>query len=572
MTRLYASRLSSPDTDRSALPPPSKQGRYDSPGLAPTLSLVVGCPGASVMSLPDDILLLIISFVGVNDIVALRMTSKRFAAVSNLRWVWSDALKRHVIDRNIPIPGYPGDLKSLSSKDLEIRALHATRFQENWCSNRPRTKRCFQFNVDDSDDADANAAGASLTREHPAPVSHVLFVPGSNGELIITVSGTSCITCWEVPLSGSESFIVAESKMPKNHIIDGIAVNTDPKSEGLLAVTWIVPSPTTTGAIQSGTIEMWMLDRFHGRFVTINSRQSPHRFSPLHGLHGDWLILADPVANWHWRKGLFYVLNWGNIHQSPAPDGVLCTKFVRGYLLIIRQSHIHLLPLHHLLHPDSKTKPQPELMTGAYLHMPGVGDAAVIVEHKLSEAEEAEWMFNPVSILMRISEGGFDVIRKYDLIPRPVLPDSEREGSGDDAGGAALAQTPCNFMPSQTWPVAPSCTNLIVGENGKGLWTETRNITTSQSTYPARCMIGFDLNAELVRPPPATTGGKNEHPSRGYWKFNFVVREREMYAARVGMGEVARRQYRITTSALEDTVGRIALGSRDGKVEVVDLV
>ena len=54
------------------------------------------------------------------------------------------------------------------------------------------------------------------------------------------------------------------------------------------------------------------------------------------------------------------------------------------------------------------------------------------------------------------------------------------------------------------------------------------------------------------------------------WKHEFVVRKHPLYAPRVGTGEAAHKKYRIMSVALEDTVGRVAVGCRDGKVQILD--
>jgi hypothetical protein len=106
-------------------------------GLVPdsiiSTSSIISCrPSPGLTSLPDDVLLLVISLIGVEDILALRMTSKRFSSVTKQRWVWSDVLKHHVVDKRLPVPAFIADLKSLSAKELESRAIHASRFDRNW--------------------------------------------------------------------------------------------------------------------------------------------------------------------------------------------------------------------------------------------------------------------------------------------------------------------------------------------------------------------------------------------------------------------------------------------------------
>lgn len=218
-------------------------------------SSIISChpsPGPGFTSLPDDVLLLVISLIGVEDILALRMvcthdlestqignrsqtssqTSKRFISVTKQRWVWSDALKYHVIDRRLPVPAFIADLKSLSAKELEVRAIHASRFHRNWCSPHPSPRRNVDFPIRELITEDDSSL--QLSKDHPHPISQVLFPPGYNGELLITVEKNR-VTCWEIPFEGTEAFLVAERHLP-DCVIDGLVVNDDPDSEAMLIV------------------------------------------------------------------------------------------------------------------------------------------------------------------------------------------------------------------------------------------------------------------------------------------------------------------------------------------------
>lgn len=91
---------------------------------------------------------------------------------------------------------------------------------------------------------------------------------------------------------------------------------------------------------------------------------------------------------------------------------------------------------------------------------------------------------------------------------------------------------------------------------------ETQNLTCGHSTFPVRCFVGFDATSHLV---PA-----QESQSVARWQNDLEVRKSGLYKSRVGPGEVFERKYRILTSSIEDTVGRIAVGGRDGRVQILD--
>lgn len=116
------------------------------------------------------------------------------------------------------------DLKMLSSKELENRTRHATAFQRNWTSLHPAPKRTFEFSAGEN------------TKGVPEPVTHVRFLPGSDGRLVLAVQ-LNRVVCWEVPLGGDDAFVVAERTVPGGTICD-VLVNEDATNPATLVVAW----------------------------------------------------------------------------------------------------------------------------------------------------------------------------------------------------------------------------------------------------------------------------------------------------------------------------------------------
>jgi hypothetical protein len=131
------------------------------------------------------------------------------------------------------VPAFIADLKSLSAKELEVRAIHASRFHRNWCSPRPRPRRNVDFPSREPITEDNSSV--QLLKDHPHPISRVLFPSGYNGELLVTVEQNR-IACWEIPFEGSEAFLIAERFLLSDSLIDGLAINDDPDSEAMLIV------------------------------------------------------------------------------------------------------------------------------------------------------------------------------------------------------------------------------------------------------------------------------------------------------------------------------------------------
>jgi hypothetical protein len=93
------------------------------------------------------------------------------------------------------------------------------------------------------------------------------------------------------------------------------------------------------------TAEVWSLDKFYGSFTTLRSqvlaRNVQRRMSPVARLCGNLALLGDPVVLWNWkRKGPFFTMSSGNIHQSPTVNTsiwILCGNFTETIPTLARQ-------------------------------------------------------------------------------------------------------------------------------------------------------------------------------------------------------------------------------------------
>ena len=152
--------------------------------------------------------------------------------MSKLRWVWYDAIKRHVIRQGLPVPAASvADLKALTAQHLEARAVHALRFHDNWNAAHPRARAIVKFSA-------AQYRDDQLPDEHQTSVSHVAFLPGGDGRYLLTAVGR-VLTAWEVPLGESEAYRVAEWVAAKR--IEQVVVNDDPRGE--VVVSYISAHP-----------------------------------------------------------------------------------------------------------------------------------------------------------------------------------------------------------------------------------------------------------------------------------------------------------------------------------------
>lgn len=136
--------------------------------------------------------------------------------------MWSDAVKRHVIDRGLPVPAASTTgIKALSAQHLESRAVHAAKFNDNWYSPHPKPRGAIEFSLEGVEPDGT-----------PASVRKVLFLKGRSGEFLVTLARKT-IECWEVPLDGSGAYRIAE--WTDEHGIEQLLVNEDPNHPAEIA-------------------------------------------------------------------------------------------------------------------------------------------------------------------------------------------------------------------------------------------------------------------------------------------------------------------------------------------------
>ncbi|KAI0645748.1 hypothetical protein C8Q79DRAFT_911550 [Trametes meyenii] len=489
------------------------------------------------------------SYVEVQDILALRKASRRLSTLSKLRWVWFDAMKRHVVQKGLPIPAASvADLKALNAEHLEARTVHASRFHDNWYSAHPVAKKAIEFSA-------APYMDNQLPEEDKPAVTHLSFLPGRNGKYLITAVGR-ILTCWEVPLGESEAYRVAEWVASRK--IEQVVVNDDPNGHVVLA--YYSAHPTAQGTVECRALS---LDKFHGKFYCRMEMRAHRQVStPLHLLHDDYLIFGDPMHACYLSPPTM-VKSLGRSTLAEMPDNnILAVKPVNRYLLIVRQRTFEVVPA-----PTwrGNRAPYHSLVTAsASIEMDVPASSSVIVVRQVFAASPddlPDWPSEPVTVLSRCSDDGFEQMHQYDLLPNPKAREPVNTKKGDEP---IPDRFPCVF-PSQytrVMSVAPSSCDLHVGPSGKGFWTETRNIVMRHAKTPARCLVGFDVADVEDSPRDGKTGPR---------AARVELCKDVIYARRCNIHEILWKKYIISATALEDTVGRIAVGDVTGRVEVLDL-
>lgn len=175
----------------------------------------------------------------------------------------------------------------------------------------------------------------------------------------------------------------------------------------------------------------------------------------------------------------------------------------------------------------------------------------------------------PVTVLLLQSSQflGLHTISQLDLLPATT---PRCETSAPFAFPAEV---------TRIYQVAASACNLKVSSNGKGIWMQTHNITSRHAKYPARCIMGFDLASASQQTASEHSQHKDpqiallkDKPTSLQGANDLHMCNSQLYARRCDMSEILRRRYTLIAADLEDSVGRIAVGDRCGKVEVLDYV
>ena len=175
----------------------------------------------------------------------------------------------------------------------------------------------------------------------------------------------------------------------------------------------------------------------------------------------------------------------------------------------------------------------------------------------------------PVTILLLhcVNEDGVDALSQLDFLPDLSKKDASQDGKLNPVRMPAEV--------TRIFKIAPSTCNLRVAPGGKGFWMQTHNVKNRHTVYPARCLMGFDVTTSQIdqlpsRLSPSEVVMLKDKPSMLTNANDLHFCKNAVYSRRCDMGEILRKKYSVVTADLEDTVGRIAIGDRCGKIEVLD--
>ncbi|KAF8512389.1 hypothetical protein JB92DRAFT_280026 [Gautieria morchelliformis] len=502
--------------------------------------------------LPNEVIVEFICLLAVEDIISLRMTCQKLYALTRLRCVWHTALHHHVIARGLSVPSpYPisGErYLAASSFDIESRTVHASRLHNNFTSEDPgpRVTRAVKIPsvVGDLDDIDPS--------ERLNRISEVAFLNTASGhQYLVAAYSLYRLGCWEISPDGGSVYLVA--LWTSQHLIRRIRVNElsecleHDSAQGLLGVAC---------ESEPGTFEVTILglDRFRGCFLNLGTIDAGAA-SWLHFFRGPLLGLSEQPRVVHWQDDCIFRLYGEIVFPGDWNNTVDMSVLEDNSLLMVTHTSIELFLIPTNQAPCSISS----LCAVARFNLPWrlltIATAVTgynLQTHCIRIPGQKPPRRQPLSVLVRSLDGGFHVIHHYVFDIETLQPDGKPPA------------IPIRFPPThvRTIHILPSCGKICLSPSGRGCWLETRNVGPKTHSYPARCVVPLYINAvstQLLAP---------DIPEE--WQVDFNVGTKTLYERPCGWKDLVDGRQRISSVALDDSMGRIAIGDTDGCIVVLN--
>lgn len=296
----------------------------------------------------------------------------------------------------------------------------------------------------------------------------------------------------------------------------------------------------------------------------------------LHFFRGSLLGTSEPCHVVHWQDGTFFQLQMESVDVDvsplvPSSPLARCADVCQQWgntvdmsilddhsLLIITHTAIALFlipsnqpPFSHLLLTPVARFDFPFRVVTLSTAVTGYNLQA----NDINMTSPKPLRRQPLSVLIRSLDSGFYVIHHYVFdLETPSQP-----------GGHPPA-IPLRFPPIhiRTIPTLPSCSTIHVSPSGRGFWLETRNVGPKTHSYPARCVVPFYISAMSTRPVAP------DLPEE--WQVDFRVGAKNLYERPCGWKDLLDGRQRISSIALDDSMGRVAVGDMDGGIIVLNYV
>ncbi|THU89975.1 hypothetical protein K435DRAFT_760617 [Dendrothele bispora CBS 962.96] len=568
-----------------------------------------------ILELSDDVLVYFFSFMSIPEILCIRKTCRRLNDLSRLSIVWIGACQSQVISKGYPFPRC--SLQDLTQRELERLARRAFHLAQRWLQPGGALCPCKE---------------TKFVVSPSAPVSDIRFIEGFEEKFLLTVSKGiwSVITIWDISPALDEVVIDNTPSdrsprkccewSPKGGLFTGLTLNSDLHSDAKLAVSI---------AMESGHQIQLMDISFDGQLLPICSVDIAMKPKTL---EGDLLAMSDDFAQttiYNWKTGDYAVLKHLQDQEGVwKQDHCIQVVFAHDSILVVRARSIHLFQ-QPVLKP---AKDDAVIYLPIARHSFGWIDGVSVVPPSSihsSPLSESDKLPPPLTILVRSEsddpwtsdEHSLDL---YTLMPSLDLsncPSDEGNSSNSNSNPAqvtlenssvtadtqipALADVPLDatpapyhFPPLLTARISSirgtlRCTDVVLGPCRTAVWIRPHDRSLSglmgglqngeQYELPSylfeqteRSQEGLvcavfpgPLCAKYVHPNPQEVSSRQSGLSTAQGAFNRAVDpgKKEGDVRMMWMNELNNW----TTLDYYEAMGRIALGSGDGYVTLLEL-
>lgn len=289
--------LRSPSWDgRLACPSFFLHNHNDHDDQSVSSSLTMRVCASNRVSLPDDVLLHVCTFLEVHSVLSFRLVRKLFSTclwflsnkaiqqtckqvekVTRIRWLWQDTVYRHFLARNKALPKPIADLRLAPARDLECAAVRGTRLEATWTGRAPGPRQHLRFDASEL----AKKAGVELGPYHAyikgeqaeTGASRVICLPGKGGELFVTVLDGRHVVVWRATRGATEPVVLSHWSAPEHYGRVEVVANQDLESKASVAVTC---------ALDVGTKHWWLFSIFVSMTATYAPLYQDTTFDCLH--------------------------------------------------------------------------------------------------------------------------------------------------------------------------------------------------------------------------------------------------------------------------------------------------
>ncbi|KAH9851212.1 hypothetical protein C2E23DRAFT_860686 [Lenzites betulinus] len=530
--------------------------------------------------LDDDTLLHVFSFLPVTSILSARKACKRLETISRQRIVWHQACLDQVLLQGYPFSHF--DAAAADAHTLEKLVLRALRLGSFWLSPSAQPHRSLNYQA---------SSGNSI--------SHVRFLPGHGGRYVATVyKGIwSMISCWDV---GNPALAQGDTQprkiadwAPKGAIFSGFVVNEDPLSEAVLATA----VQTSSGQMSIEILTISDLESGNPCFKSICNIATS--FRPV-ALKGDLIAFSDDgyeTVVMNWRENTFALLKGSQppVDEHFKYNRCLLIVFAHRSVLVVRAHSVELFPEPSLHSAESALTTYEPVGHHTFGWIDGV---SVNTQCDPMSGPDNNAVKNAsLSILLRTESDDpwasvVHNLEQFILLPNPDLeeqataqPHSQDGAITSTATAPPPTAAPYIFPPVRAEHTSPAvrgflrCTDIILGPCGTALWIQPRAARTAHLTgldvHSSEAQVFDTFNPDFLPPDDAHGGSDRSKTAEALCGAVFTGplqrRHPELQPHARKLWVQPKDNCRWSALDYDEARGRVALGSSDGSVTVLDL-